>query len=128
MVRIYRAEDAERAQRAGYEATYIADLSFRESLNSCGVILVNIKGNGRSSPHAHRHLEEVFIALSDLYLYIGEERLELKSCDVVIVEPGEEHSFEPTTQKPSRVIALKLPNIKDDKIVPNRGNENQNSP
>ena len=128
MVRIYRVEDAERAQRTGYEAAYVADLSFRESLDSCGVILVNIEGSGRTSPHAHEHLEEAFIALSDLFLYIGEERLELKNGDVVIVEPGEEHSFESTIHKPVRVIALKFPNIKDDKIVPNRGIENQNSP
>jgi quercetin dioxygenase-like cupin family protein len=124
MVRIYRAEDAEKAQRAGYKAAYVADLRFREYLDSCGVILVDIEGEGRSSPHAHARLEEVFIALSDLDLYIGKERHELKNGDVVIVEPGEEHSFEAVKHQASRLLALKFPNIKDDKVLPNSGSEN----
>lgn len=122
MVRIYKAKDAEIATRAGYEARYVADLNFRESLDSCGVILVEIAGSGRSSPHAHEHLEEVFIALSRISIYIDDVCYDLEDGDVVIVEPGEAHSFETRSESSGRILALKFPNIKDDKIVPVRGN------
>jgi quercetin dioxygenase-like cupin family protein len=123
MVRIYRATDSEKAIRAGYEATYVADLTFRKSLDSCGVILVDIAPDERTSPHAHDHLEEVFIAMSAISIYINDICHELQEGDVVIVEPGETHSFETKGDKSGRILALKFPNIKDDKVVPVRGSE-----
>ncbi|MFW9805924.1 MAG: cupin domain-containing protein [Candidatus Thorarchaeota archaeon] len=123
MVRIYRAEDSERTGRAGYDVRYVADLTFKDSLDSCGVILVDIKNKGRSSPHAHEQLEEVFIAMTNVLMYINDTRYELNEGDVVVVEPNEEHSFETEDDNPCRIIALKFPNLKDDKVVPTRGSE-----
>lgn len=118
MVQIYRVADTETVGRAGYTARYIADLTFQRPLDTCGVILVDIIENGRSSPHAHEKLEEVFIAITDINMYVNETCYNLKAGDVVIVSPGETHSFEITSDKPGRIIALKFPNIKDDKLVP----------
>jgi quercetin dioxygenase-like cupin family protein len=124
MVRIYRAESSEKAIRAGYEAIYVADITFRKLLDSCGVILVDIERNGKSSPHSHEHLEELFIALTEIHIFINDTRYELNEGDVVIVEPGEAHSFGTKGNQLGRVIALKFPNIKDDKVIPSKGNEN----
>lgn len=123
MVRIYRFEDSEKVRRAGYEASYVADLTFRQSLDTCGVILVDIDSAGKSTPHAHNHLEEVFIAITGIRMYINDTCYDLKEGDVVIVEPGEAHSFETENDKSGRILALKFPNIKDDKVVPVRGSE-----
>jgi quercetin dioxygenase-like cupin family protein len=123
MVQIYRADDAKRAIRAGYEARYVADLVFRDSLDTCGVILVDIYSKGRSAPHAHEHLEEVFIAVTKIVMYIDESKYSLNKGDVVIVEPGEAHSFETINDKPGRILALKFPNLSDDKFVPVKGSE-----
>jgi quercetin dioxygenase-like cupin family protein len=124
MVRIYRAGDSEKAIRAGYEAAYVADLTFRRSLDSCGVILVDINPEEKTSPHAHEHLEEVFVAMSAISIYINDIYHELHEGDVVIVDPGETHSFETKGKRSGRILALKFPNIKDDKVVPVRGSEN----
>ena len=121
MVLIYKTEDAEKASRAGYEAHYVADLVFRKPLDSCGVILVDIQESGRSAPHAHEHLEEAFIAVTDIRMYVDDVPYSLKAGDVVVVEPGESHSFESLPDTPGRILALKFPNIKDDKVVPNSG-------
>ena len=109
MVRIYRAKDSVKASRAGYEASYVADLTFRKSLDSCGVILVDIESNKKSSPHSHEHLEEVFIALTEIHIFINDTRYDLNEGDVVIVEPGEAHSFETETDKSGRILTLKFP-------------------
>jgi len=124
MVRIYRAEDSTKASRAGYGAYYVADLTFRKSLDSCGVILVDIARNEKSSPHAHEHLEEVFIAMTEIRIFINNTRYDLREGDVVVVEPGEAHCFQTEIDKTGRILALKFPNIKDDKIVPARESEN----
>jgi glyoxylate utilization-related uncharacterized protein len=87
MVRIYRVEDSEKASRAGYEASYIADLT-------------------------------LFIAITEIRIIINDTRYDLKEGDVVFVEPGEAHSFETETDRTGRILALKFPNIKDDKVVP----------
>ena len=123
MVRIYRAEDANAARRTGYEAKYVADLVFRNSLDTCGVILVDIDSRGRSAPQAHERLEEVFIAVTEIVMYIDDIKYSLNEGDVVVVEPGEAHSFETINGKPARIFALKFPNLSDDKVVPVRGSE-----
>ena len=123
MVRIYKAKDSAKAGRAGYEASYVADLTFLKPLDSCGVILVDLEKNGKSSPHSHEHLEEAFIAMTDIRMFIDDAPYDLKEGDVVVAEPGEAHSFETTPNKAGRILALKFPNIKDDKVVPVRGNE-----
>jgi quercetin dioxygenase-like cupin family protein len=124
MVQIYRAEDSQNASRPGYEARYVADLVFRRALDSCGIILVDIDGSGRSSPHAHEYLEEVFIILTDIRLFINNTPYDLKEGDVVLVEPGESHSFETTSDEVGKIIAMKFPNVKDDKVVPSSESEN----
>lgn len=121
MVRIYRDTDSEKVARSGYDAKYVADLTFKQSLNSCGVIIVDIATDARSSPHSHRLLEEVFIAVTEIQLYIDDTCYELNEGDVVIVEPGEFHSFQTRNDKLGRIIALKFPNIKDDKVIPAKG-------
>ena len=49
------------------------------------------------------------------------ETIELAKGDVLVVGPGEMHSFEVIGDTPARLLAMKFPNIKDDKIVPDNG-------
>lgn len=123
MVRIYKAKDSDKASRAGYVANYVADINFRRPLNSCGVIHVEIIGDGKSSPHYHEDLEEVFIVLSEILIYINDIPYELDEGDVILVEPGEAHSFETMADQNGRIIALKFPNLKDDKVVSGKRSE-----
>ncbi|MHA2024854.1 MAG: cupin domain-containing protein [Candidatus Thorarchaeota archaeon] len=118
MVRIYRAEASESIQRSGYEARYFADITFKESINSCGMILVTLEPGSKSSPHGHEYLEEVFMALTRIRVRIDNETIELEEGDVLVVDPGEMHSFEVIGEIPARLLAMKFPNLKDDKIIP----------
>ena len=116
MGRIYKVEDSKKADRAGYEASYVADLVFRRPLDSCGVIYVELEKNKKTSPHAHEYLEEAFIALTDIRIFLDNESYDLEVGDVVVAEPGEAHSFETMPDKAGRILALKFPNLKDDKV------------
>jgi quercetin dioxygenase-like cupin family protein len=116
MVRLYRASSASETARAGYSAKYIADIKFRKSLDNGGLILVTIPQGVSTAPHSHGELEEVFIAWTSLDLHVNEKTLHLLPGDVALVEPGESHSFTATMKHESRLMALKFPNLKDDKI------------
>jgi quercetin dioxygenase-like cupin family protein len=128
MTRVYRIGDAETKQRAGYEASYFADLVFRKPVNTCGMILVTLEPGSKSSPHGHEHLEEVFMALAEIRVKVNDETIKLTEGDVLVVGPGEMHSFEVIGDSPARMLAMKFPNIKDDKIVPDSSNASYGSP
>ncbi len=115
-MRVFRASDAERHGRAGYEATYIADLVLKKSAKSLGLIVVDIPKGMKTSPHLHRDLEEFFVALTPLTVEIGGESRVLDAGDVAVAEPGEAHSFRAPADIDARLLAIKAPNLKDDKI------------
>ncbi len=116
MVKIYRMEDVDSVMKEGYSATYVADLLFSKAIGSAGVILVDIEAGGQTKPHAHNHLEEIFIPLDQGIIGIDGKGIELKGGDVVVVERGERHWFEANHEIPLRVIAIKTPNLKNDKV------------
>lgn len=116
MVTIFKIADSEEIIKKGYTANYVADVEFRQKLDSGGFILVTVKPGGKSEPHAHRKLEEIFVILSNLRMIIDTITYELEKGDVVLVAPNEFHSFEALTTSAAQVLAIKFPNLKDDKV------------
>ena len=114
MVQIFRATDAEEIVRKGYTARYVADVEFRENLDSGGFIMVNVAAGTKTEPHKHGKLEEVFVILSDMKMYIDLTEYELEKGDVVLVAPNESHSFKAPEHSPASIIAIKFPNLKND--------------
>ncbi len=115
-MKVYRKDNSSKVQRAGYTAHYIADIELSHRLDTAGVILVDIPKGTKTTPHAHRELEELFIALNVVSMGVGDSFIDLKVGDIVLVEPGEKHWFESSKENEVRIIAIKLPNLKDDKI------------
>jgi len=115
MVRLYRAADAKEMARAGYSAKYIADIKFRRKINDSGFILVTIPAGTGTVPHIHSELEEVFVALSPLEMVVSDTTFQLDVGDVVLAEPGESHSFSAYSSSDGQVLAIKFPNLKNDK-------------
>ena len=116
MVRIYKVRDSELKQRTGYEVRYFADITFRENVSTCGVILVCLEPGSISAPHGHEHLEEVFIALTKIRVHVDDMTYDLDEGDMIVVGPGEMHSFEGLDNNEARFIAMKFPNLRDDKF------------
>ncbi len=116
LVKIWRASDVKMIGMAGYGRKYVADVEFKESLKNGGFIYVKIPGGMKTHPHAHGILEEVFIIMNRTKMSVGGQLLDVDHGDVVLVEPGEAHSFETPEGDDVVVIAIKFPNLKDDKI------------
>ena len=116
MVQIFKASKRELKKRDGYHAKYVADITFREEVLSAGFVVVKIPKSSRTKPHSHQILEEVFIIMDEARMGIDESQHELEADDVVLIEPGEIHWFEASKDKDLTLIAIKLPNLKEDKI------------
>lgn len=119
MVQIFKAAQAEAIKKKGYTARYLADVFFKENLDSSGFILVTVAPGSKSEPHKHGKLEEVFVALTALNMYVDSIQYKLEIGDVVLVSPNESHSFEALEQSPASILAIKFPNLKSDKISMN---------
>jgi mannose-6-phosphate isomerase-like protein (cupin superfamily) len=86
MVKVHRASKANLKGRAGYGVKYVANL------------------------------EEAFVILNPTTMGVNETYYNLDEGDVVVVEPGEWHWFETPKGDDVNIIAVKLPNLMDDKI------------
>jgi len=127
MVKIYRVSDAKDIARAGYSAKYVADISFRKRIDDGGFIMVSIPAGAKTSPHIHKKLEEVFVALSSLEMHVDDMHIQLEVGDIVVAEPGESHSFSAHPLSEAKLLAIKFPNLKDDKILPSEPSTNYKS-
>lgn len=116
MVRVYRARDSEIITSGGYERTYVADITFNEPLSTAGFILVRIPNGQSTSPHTHKLLQESFVTLNRVRMYVDDKPIILEVGDIVLVEPGEPHSFSAEFGEDVQLIAIKFPNLKLDKI------------
>jgi mannose-6-phosphate isomerase-like protein (cupin superfamily) len=121
LVKVWRASDVEMIGLAGYSRKYVADVRFKESLQNGGFIYVRIPGGMKTDPHAHGTLEEIFIIMNKTMMGVGDQLLDVNQGDVVLVEPGEAHWFETPEGDDVVVIAIKFPNLKDDKIQVSKG-------
>jgi mannose-6-phosphate isomerase-like protein (cupin superfamily) len=116
MVKIFKLSDSETKAKKGYTASYVADVEFQNKLDSGGFILVSIEAGEKSEPHAHGHLEEIFVAMSDLSMRIDDLIYDINKGDVILVSPNEYHSFEAPAETPAQLLAIKFPNLKTDNL------------
>lgn len=123
MVKVWRASDVEMIGLAGYGRKYVADVEFKESLQNGGFIYVRIPGGMQTDPHTHGTLEEVFIIMNKTKMGVGNHILDVDEGDVVLVEPREPHWFETPEGADVVVIAIKFPNLKNDKVQLTNGKE-----
>ncbi|MCK4567155.1 MAG: cupin domain-containing protein [Candidatus Thorarchaeota archaeon] len=79
-------------------------------------MLVTVSAGTKSETHAHGELEEIFVVLSDMKMKIDFVEYDLEKGDVVLVGPNETHSFEAAADSPASMIAIKFPNLKDDRV------------
>ncbi|TFG11722.1 cupin domain-containing protein [Candidatus Thorarchaeota archaeon] len=119
MVEFYQLDKAESASREGYIASYVGDIVFKEPSNTAGVIMIELGVGATTRPHAHENLQEVFVALGDMKATVAGENYILHRGDILLVEPGEFHSFQAYPAQAASMIAVKIPNLKDDKVKSN---------
>ena len=119
MVHVFHVDDAEEVVRSGYSARYFADVIFNQRVDSAGFILVTIPSGFQTASHAHVALEEVFFVLTPLEVIVDDTVLSLRTGDLVIIGRNEIHFIQNKAKDEGRLLAIKFPNLKDDKVAVN---------
>lgn len=115
-MKVYKKSKAQEKARSGYVASYVADIVLSAKTETAGVIIVNVQKGVKTEPHAHGVLEELFIPMNYVKIGVGDDLLELEPGDAVLVEAYEKHWFEAPSDEDVTIVAIKLPNLKDDKL------------
>jgi quercetin dioxygenase-like cupin family protein len=115
-MRVYRVSDVQAVMKEGYSASYVADTKLTHSTKTVGVIMVKVSRGKRTKAHAHGVLDEIFIPMGHVKIGVDAAILNLSFGDVLIVNPYEKHWFEAPADEDVTIAAIKLPNLKDDKI------------
>src|SRR5512136_3258183 len=72
---------------------------------------------GVNEPHLHRELREVYlIARGSSTLVVNDQPVVLRAGDVIVVEPGEAHTFIESTPDYFHFV-LHCPPVKGDKVI-----------
>jgi mannose-6-phosphate isomerase-like protein (cupin superfamily) len=78
---------------------------------------IGFANQGIDEPHYHRELREVYlVARGDSTIVVGETSVSLHAGDVMVVEPGEVHTFVKSTPDYFHFV-LHCPPIKGDKVL-----------
>jgi len=113
---MFRKKDADSVEQSGYTSQYYADIVFSKKVDTAGFIHVTIPPKVKTKPHAHALLQEVFIALSPLKVIVDSNEYSLGVNDLIMVDSNEYHSIENPLNQEANVIAVKFPNLKEDKV------------
>ena len=74
--------------------------------------------NGRIPSHSHKVTSEIFyITEGKAKMTVGKKEFEVNPKDTIIVNTGEEHSFENNSNKNFEMLVLKINFEKDDAIL-----------
>ncbi|NWF97103.1 MAG: cupin domain-containing protein [Candidatus Thorarchaeota archaeon] len=116
MPQVYRSDSAQSVDANGYVRRYVASVSLQRGVTSAGFILVTISPGVRTSRHRHDHLTETFVAMTRILARVDDDLYDLAKGDILVVAPGEAHSFETPAGSSGELIAIKMPDLHHDKV------------
>jgi len=111
----YSEIPVEERENGSYSIRRIVDEYSAIFGKNIGVYETVIPVGGKVSRHAHAYLEEILIFLTKAKIEVGGEMKDIGKMDIVVLPPLTMHEIYATDEE-AQLIALKFPNIKDDKI------------
>lgn len=94
----------------------IADLAKGREVNSVGWFHVTVPKGEISKEHHHQGLTELFYFLTAGELKLNGDIVKVSPRTLIVLEPGDRHEVY-ATEADTEFIAVKLPNIEDDKVL-----------
>jgi quercetin dioxygenase-like cupin family protein len=100
-----------RLHRKGYSVVKAIHEDIQEE--SIGIYYTAVPKRGKVVMHYHPRATEILIFLSRTKVKVTNREHVVEYQDVLILEPGERHEI----YGPSKLIAIKIPDIEGDKVV-----------
>ena len=114
-MRVIRKSCIRDENRDGYTIMRMGTFKIKSNLENVGLYLTKIPIDGKVSHHYHPKGLEILIFLKEGMLKSGEKKWMMEEGDMVILKPGELHEI--SGRPETELIAIRMPNYKDDKIV-----------
>lgn len=103
-------------ERGGYQIKRIVTEKLNFRPENVGIYQTIIPPGNKCPNHAHGQLDEILFFLTRAKVKTESAMLEFEEGDFLIISPGEFHEII-AEEAEVRLIALKIPNIVDDRLV-----------
>ncbi len=119
-MKIIHRDDIADEDRGGYSIKRIFTTVLSHSPANAGIYETTIPPNFAVKNHYHANLDEIVYFITKGYVKINLEEVEFDEGDLLILNSGEAHEFYAKDEE-VRLLAIKLPNNVDDKVLVSSG-------
>ena len=115
-MKVVRFSEIAEEERDGYVIRRLLTESLGHDPENAGFYLTTIPARGKVKCHSHTSALEIILFLTDGAIATHEDSSDFDPGDVAVLQPGEQHEIAAQAQE-VRLIAVRLPNYPDDKVV-----------
>jgi len=115
-MKIIRLKNIPREKKEGYSIKRLLTEKISNKPDSIGFYETTVPVRSKCAQHIHERLYEFIYFLTKGKMRIDNKYYKLDPGDIVILHPGDKHEFI-ADEDEVRIIAIKLPNIINDKVV-----------
>lgn len=114
-MKIIRLKDVPVEERGGYSIKRLFTEELSKNPDNVGFYETTIPQGSVCGHHYHEQLDEIIMFLTKAKMRVEEKVYDFEPKDIVILKPGDKHEFV-AEECELKLIAIKLPNIVDDKV------------
>lgn len=114
-MKVIRLREVPDEGRKGYSIKRLFTHLLTENPKNVGLYQTTIPAGSTCPNHSHAHLQEILYFLTEAKVATDSEVYSFKPGDLMILDVGEYHEIV-AEGKEVRLIAVKLPNIVEDKV------------
>jgi len=119
-MKIIKIKDVSVEDRGEYSIKRMFTTVLSHSPTNAGIYETTIPPNRAVKNHYHANLDEIIYFITKGYVKIDFEEVEFDEGDLLILESGDSHEIYAKDEE-VRLIAIKLPNIANDKVLVSSG-------
>lgn len=114
-MKIIRLKDVPIENKGVYSIKRLFTESLSKNPKNIGFYETTIQKGSVCSHHYHKNLDEFILFLTKAKMRVEDKIYDFEKGDIVILKPEDKHEFI-ANDKEVKLIAIKLPNIVDDKV------------
>ncbi|MBW2981171.1 cupin domain-containing protein [Candidatus Woesearchaeota archaeon] len=114
-MKIIRLKDIQKEEKNGYSIKRLFTLPLSKKPDNVGLYETTIPLGSVCGHHYHENLDEIIFFLTKGRIRSNDKIYDVEPGDLLFLYPGDKHEFIADDNE-IRLIAIKLPNIVDDKV------------
>lgn len=116
-MKLIKSNDVPVEERDGYNIKRLLTEDLEHDHENMGFYITTIPKESRVKMHYHPKGLEILIFLTKGTIEVEEGKVDVMPYDVIFLEPGEKHEISAADDDEMKLIAVRVPNYSDDKVV-----------